>query len=56
MADALARRAGPGPADRRMYVANPVEPKAPYGYPDLPPYPGPLRPPASPGPTATSTT
>ena len=31
----------PGPADRRMYVANPVEPKAPYGFPDLPPYPGP---------------
>ena len=40
----------PGPADRRMYVANPVEPKAPYGFPDLPPYPGALRPPAEPGP------
>ena len=39
-----------GPADRRMYVANPVEPKAPYGYPDLPPYPGLLHPPAEPGP------
>jgi hypothetical protein len=40
----------PGPADRRMYVANPVEPKAPYGFPVLPPYPGALRPPAEPGP------
>jgi hypothetical protein len=40
----------PGPADRRMYVANPVEPKAPYGYPELPPYAGALRPPAEPGP------
>ena len=33
-----------------MYVANPVEPKAPYGYPDLPPYPGLLHAPAEPGP------
>ena len=40
----------PGPADRRMYVANPVEPKAPYHFPVLPPYPGRVRPPAEPGP------
>jgi hypothetical protein len=39
-----------GPADRRMYVANPVEPKAPYTFPALPPYSGQLRPPAEPGP------
>jgi hypothetical protein len=39
-----------GPADRRMYVANPVVPKPPYAYPLLPPYAGPLRPPAEPGP------
>jgi hypothetical protein len=39
-----------GPSDDRMYVANPVEPKRPYALPDLPPYPGALRPPAEPGP------
>ncbi len=39
-----------GPADRRMYVANPVEPKVPYFFPELPPYAGRLRPPAEPGP------
>ncbi len=39
-----------GPADKYMYVADPVEPKQPYAYPVLPPYPGALRPPAEPGP------
>lgn len=39
-----------GPSDKYMYVANPLEPKRPYAYPDLPPYVGGLRPPAEPGP------
>jgi hypothetical protein len=39
-----------GPSDNRMYVADPVEPKRPYALPNLPPYPGLLRPPAEPGP------
>lgn len=40
----------PGPADSRMYVADPIEPKRPYALPVLPPYSGSLRPPAEPGP------
>jgi len=39
-----------GPSDNRMYVADPVEEKRPYGLPVLPPYPGLLHPPAEPGP------
>jgi hypothetical protein len=49
----IGRSDGPilaGPSDNRMYVADPVEPKRPYALPDLPPYPGVLRPPAEPGP------
>lgn len=41
---------GPGPQDRTMYVANAVD-KPRYQVPDrLPPYRGPLHPPAMPGP------
>ncbi len=39
-----------GPADDRMYVADPVQAKRPYAYPELPPYAGSLHPPAEPGP------
>jgi hypothetical protein len=49
----IGRSDGPilaGPSDNRMYVADPVEPKRPYGLPDLPPYQGLLRLPAEPGP------
>ena len=49
----IGRSDGPilaGPSDSRMYVADPIEPKRPYALPDLPPYPGVLRPPAEPGP------
>ena len=45
--------AGPivsGPSDSRMYVVNPDEVKAPYLAPDIPPYPGFVRPPVAPGP------
>jgi hypothetical protein len=41
---------GPGPADRRMYVVNPLIEKQPYEFPYLPPYAGALRPPAEAGP------
>jgi hypothetical protein len=42
---------GPGPQDRTMYVANAVDKPLPYQVPDrLPPYGGPLYPPAMPGP------
>lgn len=37
-----------GPSDRRMYVADPLEPKRPYAFPNLPPYAGGLSPPAEP--------
>jgi hypothetical protein len=41
---------GPGPQDGRMYVANAVDKPRPYQVPDqLPPYAGPLYPPAMPG-------
>ncbi|MEI5680435.1 MULTISPECIES: hypothetical protein [unclassified Mesorhizobium] len=39
-----------GPADHRMYVAEPVEPKSPYKFPEMPPYAGRIRPPVEPGP------
>jgi hypothetical protein len=39
-----------GPANRRLYVVDPLNPKEPYQYPHLPPCTGPLRPPAQPGP------
>lgn len=39
-----------GPADRTMYVIDPIEDKRPYAYPAMPPYAGGLRPPAEPGP------
>jgi hypothetical protein len=42
---------GPGPQDRSMYVANAIDKPLPYRVPDrLPPYGGPLYPPALPGP------
>ncbi|TIL39997.1 MAG: hypothetical protein E5Y79_29555 [Mesorhizobium sp.] len=41
---------GPGPADRRMYVIDPLLEKQPYQFPYLPPYAGALRPPAVAGP------
>src|SRR5215211_4998365 len=40
----------PGPADARMYVVDPLLPKRPYAFPDLPPYGGPIHPPVEPGP------
>ena len=40
----------PGPADRRMYVVDPLLPKAPYDFPYLPPFKGAVHPPAIPGP------
>ena len=43
-------RIGPGPADRRMYVIDPLLEKQPYQFPYLPPYAGALRPPAEAGP------
>lgn len=43
-------RIGPGPADRRMYVIDPLVDKQPYQFPYLPPYVGALRPPAEAGP------
>jgi hypothetical protein len=45
-----ANRIGPGPADSRMYVIDPLLEKQPYQFPYLPPYAGALRPPAEPGP------
>jgi hypothetical protein len=41
---------GPGPADRRMYVIDPLPDKEPYQFPYLPPYAGAQRPPAEAGP------
>src|SRR5687768_17920877 len=43
-------RIGPGPADRRMYVIDPLAEKLPYEFPYLPPYAGRLRSPAIAGP------
>jgi hypothetical protein len=43
-------RIAPGPADRRMYVIDPVVEKPPYEFPYLPPYSGGLQPPAEAGP------
>lgn len=40
----------PGPADRRMYVVDPVGSKQPYSYPYLPPFAGPHLPPVEAGP------
>jgi hypothetical protein len=37
---------GPGPFDARMYVVDPVRKAAIYGYPYLPPFTGPVHPPA----------
>ncbi len=39
-----------GPADRRMYVVNADDKPAPYEFPYLPPYAGPVHAPAEPGP------
>lgn len=39
---------GPGPGDDRMYVVDPLYPKAPYEIPARPPYRGPIRPPVRP--------
>jgi hypothetical protein len=50
---------GPGPSDRRMYVVDPIERRQPYGLAHglhgvpvlyLPPWDGPIAPPAMPGP------
>ncbi|HSI40911.1 MAG TPA: hypothetical protein VLA00_10225 [Xanthobacteraceae bacterium] len=43
-------RLGPGPSDHRMYVVDPLATKSPYQFPYLPPFSGPLRPPAEAGP------
>src|SRR5690349_5638942 len=40
----------PGPANRRMYVRDPVLDKEPYEYPYLPPFVGDVYPPAVAGP------
>lgn len=39
-----------GPSDHRMYAVDPLHSKPPYEYPFLPPYDGPVHPPAYPGP------
>lgn len=39
-----------GPANRRMYVRDPLLDKTPYEYPFLPPFAGATHPPAEPGP------
>lgn len=39
---------GPGPADDRMYVVDPIGKAEPYEFPYLPPYRGPARPPVAP--------
>ncbi len=39
-----------GPSDDRFYVIEPIEPKKPYDYPDLPPYSGAIYPLVEPGP------
>ncbi|MCA1370463.1 hypothetical protein I6F15_24225 [Bradyrhizobium sp. BRP14] len=43
-------RIGPGPADSRMYVIDPMVDKQPYHFPYLPPYAGASKPPAVAGP------
>jgi hypothetical protein len=40
----------PGPANARMYVADPMVPKDPYNYPALPPFLGPTHPKVQPSP------
>lgn len=40
----------PGPADERMYVVDAIGKSGPYEFPYLPPYVGPVFPPALPGP------
>src|SRR5206468_10772640 len=56
---------GPGPSDHRLYVANPVGKRAPYGiatgpygtpHLTLPPWRGPILPPVQPAPTGISIT
>src|ERR1700756_2663246 len=39
-----------GPADDRFHVIEPIEPKTPYTFPDIPPYQGAVYPPVEPGP------
>lgn len=39
---------GPGPADDRMYVVDPLYKNEPYEFPYLPPYRGPVHPPVEP--------
>jgi hypothetical protein len=39
---------GPGPADDRIYVVDPVHKDRPYVYPDMPPYRRAIRPPVQP--------
>jgi len=39
---------GPGPADDRMYVVDPIDKETPYEFPYLPPYRGPAHPPVLP--------
>ena len=39
---------GPGPSDERMYVVDALEKSRPYGFPYLPPFIGPVHPPAMP--------
>lgn len=41
---------GPGPFDGAMRVVDPVVPKQPYGFPDMPPFRGAAFPPPAPGP------
>jgi hypothetical protein len=41
---------GPGPSDERMYVADALDKSEPYAFPYLPPFAGPVHPPARPGP------
>lgn len=41
---------GPGPFDGAMRVVDPIDKSGPYEFPDMPPYVGPVYPPAFPGP------
>ena len=41
---------GPGPSDERMYVVDALQKSRPYEFPYLPPFTGPVNPPALPGP------
>jgi hypothetical protein len=42
---------GPGPADDRMYVVDPIEKPAYYDFPYMPPFLGAVNPPVEPGPS-----